>query len=206
MTPLWSYCPDRQEAMDESLAGILILNTFAHTMGAAGVGLRALKVSRDGDPRRCLADPAILYFSEIIPKTIGAVYWRSLAVPAAFTISWLIRLTFPVWVSTRLTNLLGNKKKDEVTREEILALASLGHRHGALISRETEYLENILRLRGIRTEEILTPRSVTHMLEQATPVTEALGLEKTRQFSRIPVFDDSVDQITGHVLRSDLYG
>ena len=197
-----------KKRMDESLAGILILNTFAHTMGAAGVGAQALKVF--GPEMETLVAVlltlAILYFSEIIPKTIGAVYWRSLAVPAAFTISWLIRLTFPlVWVSTRLTNLLGNKKKDEVTREEILALASLGHRHGALISRETEYLENILRLRGIRTEEILTPRSVTHMLEQATPVTEALGLEKTRQFSRIPVFDDSVDQITGHVLRSDLY-
>ena len=67
---------------------------------------------------------AILYFSEIIPKTLGATYWRQLAVPAAFTIQWLVRLVYPlVWVSTRLTQLLGKSHKDEITREEILALA-----------------------------------------------------------------------------------
>ena len=194
--------------MDESLAGILILNTFAHTMGAAGVGAQALQVFGPDLETvvAILLTLSILYFSEIIPKTIGAVYWRTLAVPAAFSISWLVRLTYPlVWVATRLTGLLGDKKKDEVTRDEILALASLGHRHGALISQETEYLENILRLRGIRTEEILTPRTVVHMLDTKTTVSEALGMEKTRQFSRIPTYSESVDLISGHVLRSDLY-
>ena len=121
--------------MDESLSGILILNTFAHTMGAAGVGAQALRVFGPEMEAAVaiLLTLTILYFSEIIPKTIGAVYWRALAVPAAFAIAWLTRLTYPlVWVATRLTGLLGDKNKDAVTRDEILALASLGHRHGAL--------------------------------------------------------------------------
>ncbi|MDA8677801.1 CNNM domain-containing protein [Luminiphilus sp.] len=194
--------------MDESLSGILILNTFAHTMGAAGVGAQALRVFGPEMEAAVaiLLTLTILYFSEIIPKTIGAVYWRALAVPAAFAIAWLTRLTYPlVWVATRLTGLLGDKNKDAVTRDEILALASLGHRHGALISHETEYLENILLLRGVKTEAILTPRTVVHMLNVDTSVSAALSMEKTRQFSRIPTFKVSVDQIAGHVLRSDLY-
>ena len=194
--------------MDESLAAILILNTFAHTMGAAGVGAQALKVF--GPEKEMLIAVmltlAILYFSEIIPKTLGAMYWRILGVPAAHTIIWLGRLTYPlVWMSTRLTKLLGNKKMGAVTREEILALASLGQRHGALISQETLYLQNILRMRRVRTGEILTPRSVVHMLNESLTISDSLSNEKTRLFSRIPVYNGSVDTVTGHVLRSELY-
>ena len=194
--------------MDESLAAILILNTFAHTMGAAGVGAQALKVF--GPEKEMLIAVmltlAILYFSEIIPKTVGAMYWRILGVPAAHMIIWLGRLTYPlVWMSTRLTKLLGNKKMGAVTREEILALASLGQRHGALISQETLYLQNILRMRRVRTGEILTPRSVVHMLDESLTISDSLSNEKTRLFSRIPVYAGTVDTVTGHVLRSDLY-
>ena len=197
-----------KDRLDESLSSILILNTFAHTMGAAGVGAQALRVFGPEAETliAVLLTLAILYFSEIIPKTLGATYWRQLAVPAAFTIRWLVRLVYPlVWISTRLTQLLGKRHKDEITREEILALASLGRKDGALAAQENEYLVNLLNLSETLTSEILTPRTVVHMLDEATTVSEALGLEETRQFTRIPLYRDSADNVTGMVIRVNLF-
>ncbi len=194
--------------LDESLSSILILNTFAHTMGAAGVGAQALRVfGQEWETLiAVLLTLAILYFSEIIPKTLGATFWRALAVPASFVIIWLVRLVYPlVWISTRLTRLFSRRKGNEITREEIIALASLGHRDGTLFAQENEYLSNVLRLREIRTEQILTPRSVVHMLDEDLTVSEALDRPETRQFTRIPVYAGDTDNITGKVIRGDLY-
>ena len=196
-----------KERLDESLSSILILNTFAHTMGAAGVGSQALQVfgAEWETLIAVLLTLAILYFSEIIPKTLGATFWRTLAVPAAFIITWLVRLVYPlVWISTRLTRLFSSKE-NEVTREEIIALASLMHRDGTLFSQENEYLTNVLNLREIRTEQILTPRTVVHMLDETLTVSEALKLPQTIQFARIPIYGRGMDDITGKVIRMDLY-
>ena len=197
-----------KERLDESLSSILILNTFAHTMGAAGVGAQALQVL--GQKWETLIAElltlAILYFSEIIPKTLGATFWRQLAIPSAFIIASLVKLVYPlVWISTRLTRLFSGNKGQEITREEIIALASLGLRDGTLMSQENEYLANILKLREIRTEEVLTPRSVVHMLQQNLTVTEALDQAETRRFSRMPIFGEGIDDIKGKVMRSDLF-
>lgn len=197
-----------KERMDESLSSILILNTFAHTMGAAGVGSQALQVFGPEWETliAVLLTLAILYFSEIIPKTLGATYWRSLAVPATLIISWLVKLVYPlVWFSTRLTRLFTHNKGTEITREEIIALASLGHKDGVLFSQENEYLSNLLSLREIKTEQILTPRTVVHMLDEQLTVKEALDNPMTRQFTRIPVFAESMDDVTGKVIRVDLF-
>ena len=194
--------------LDESLASILILNTFAHTMGAAGVGSQALQVFGEKWETlvAVLLTLAILYFSEIIPKTLGATFWRALAVPASFVISWLVKLVYPlVWISTRLTKLFSHDKGNEVTREEMIALASLMHRDGILFTQENEYLTNVLSLREIRTEQILTPRTVVHMLDQTTTVSEALKHPQTRQFTRIPVYGQGKDDVTGKINRMDLY-
>jgi Mg2+/Co2+ transporter CorB len=97
-----------KERLDESLAAILILNTFAHTIGAFGVGAQALIVF---GPRwetliAVLLTLAILYFSEIIPKTLGATFWRTLIIPASFLIRWLVKLVYPlVWVASHLTQI-----------------------------------------------------------------------------------------------------
>jgi len=194
--------------LDESLSSILILNTFAHTMGAAGVGSQALQVFGPEWETviAVVLTLAILYFSEIIPKTLGATFWKQLAVPAAYTISWLVKLVYPlVWISTRLTKLFSANKENEITREEIIALASLGHKDGNLFTQENEYLSNLLSLREIKTEQILTPRSVVHMLDAKTTVKEALDDPKTKQFTRIPVYGDNADDIMGKVIRADLY-
>lgn len=197
-----------RDRLDESLSSILILNTFAHTMGAAGVGSQAVQIfgAEWETLIAVLLTLVILYFSEIIPKTLGATFWRQLAIPAAFIIVWLVKVVYPlVWISTRLTRLFSEKEGDEITREEIIALASLGHREGALFSDESEYLANILSLREVLTEDVLTPRSVVHMLSRDMTVSEALDHPRTRQFSRMPVYGDSTDDVIGKVIKRDLF-
>jgi len=197
-----------KEHLDESLSSILILNTFAHTMGAAGVGSQAIRIYGEKWETliAVLLTLAILYFSEIIPKTIGATYWKKLAIPAAFLIKWLVKLVYPlVWISTRLTKLFSKNKSNEITREEIIALASLGHKDGALFQQENEYLSNMLGLREIRTEQILTPRTVVHMFDQTTSVTDALNDPRTREFTRMPIYQDTPENITGKVIKYDLF-
>lgn len=197
-----------KEKLDESLSSILILNTFAHTMGAAGVGSQALQVfgAEWETLIAVMLTLAILYFSEIIPKTLGATFWRKLAVPSAYVIGWLVMLVYPlVWISTRLTKLFSTGKNNEITREEIIALASLGHKDGTLFPQENEYLSNVLSLHDIRTEEVLTPRSVVHMLEHDMTISEALNLAETKQFSRMPVYRDSSDDVIGKVIKRDLF-
>jgi len=197
-----------KQRLDESLSSILILNTFAHTMGAVGVGSQALQVFGQQWETliAVLLTLVILYFSEIIPKTLGSTFWRQLAMPCAFIISWLVKLVYPlVWLATRLTKLFSANRGNEITREEIIALASLGHKGGTLFSQENEYLSNLLSLREVRTEEVLTPRSVVHMLDQDLSVSEALDKSGTRQFTRMPVYGVDFDDIKGKVIRADLF-
>jgi magnesium and cobalt exporter, CNNM family len=197
-----------KDKLDQSLSSILILNTFAHTMGAAGVGSQAVRVFGDKWETliAVLLTLAILYFSEIIPKTLGATFWRTLAVPAAYIISWLVKLVYPlVWLSTRLTRLFSKNRESEITREEIIALASLGHKDGTLFTQENQYLSNLLGLHEIRTEQVLTPRSVVHMLDENTTVTEALDNPQSAQFTRIPICGQGSDNITGKVIQRDLF-
>lgn len=194
--------------LEESLASILILNTFAHTMGAAGVGAQAIGIFGEKWETMIavLLTLVILYFSEIIPKTLGATFWRGLAIPSVHVITWLVRIVYPlVWLSTRLTRSFKRGKENEITREEIIALASLGYKDGSLFSHENEYLSNILNLRELRTGEVFTPRTVVHMLHQDTTVTAALNHEQTRHFTRIPIYGNSIDDITGKVIKGDLY-
>ncbi len=196
-----------KERLDESLSSILILNTFAHTMGAAGVGAQALIVfgQKWETLIAILLTLVILFFSEIIPKTLGATYWQKLAIPASYLIKWLVKLVYPlVWISTSLTKLFSKNKGNEITREEIIALASLGHKDGTLIQQENIYLSNILRLREVSTEDILTPRTVVHMFEESTTVSDALNDPRTREFTRLPIYHETKDVITGKVIKHDL--
>lgn len=197
-----------KDNIDKSISSILILNTFAHTMGAAGVGAQAIRVF--GEEKETLIafllTLAILYFSEIIPKTIGAKFWRSLAIPSAYIISFLVKLVYPlVWFSSLLTRLFNKNKEDVISRDEIKAFAALGHKDGSLYHQENQLVENILSLRDVKAENILTPRSVVHALDEATTIADALAAEQTANFTRIPIFDTSVDNITGVVLKAELY-
>lgn len=197
-----------KENIGESLAAILILNTFAHTMGAAGVGSQAILIfgSQWETLIAVLLTLVILYVSEIIPKTLGATYWPRLAHLAALIISILVKLVYPlIWIANLLNKGFHGKEESGITREEVLALASLSHKSGSLFQQETDYLANLLRLPEKRTEQILTPRSVVHMLNEATSVTDALNDLETRRFTRIPTFREDTDHVIGLVIRADLF-
>ena len=194
-----------KDNLDKSIASILILNTFAHTMGAAGVGAQATKVfgARWETLIAVLLTLAILYLSEIIPKTLGATFWKELAMPSAQIISWMVKLLYPlVWLSGRLTDMFSKGgHSSSINREELAALAKLGTRHGSLGSREGELLENILRLREIRTASILTPRTVVSALDGSLTVSEALSQMNEVPFTRMPVYEGDLDTVVGLVLR-----
>ena len=198
---------DVKQRLDESLSSILILNTFAHTMGAAGVGAQAVRVFGPEWESLIafLLTLAILYFSEIIPKTLGATFWKQLALPSALLIQLLVKLLFPfVWISTRLSRLFSNGEEHLVSREELSAMAKLGERHGALASQESQLLENILRLRLVLTGNILTPRTVVASLRLDQTVSEALASLVDVPFTRIPVYETDLDSVVGVVLKPKL--
>ncbi len=197
-----------REKLDHSISSILILNTFAHTMGAAGVGAQAIRIFGEQQETLIafLLTLAILYFSEIIPKTLGATFWRSLAIPSAYVILFLTKLVYPfVWVSSLVTRLFSSGKHEVITREELLTVAALSHKGGTLDSQESKLLENILKLREVKTEDILTPRSVVHAIDENTSVSEAISYEKTANFTRIPIYKETIDTITGVILKAPLY-
>jgi len=197
-----------RDNLDHSISSILILNTFAHTMGAAGVGAQAIGVF--GEQKETLIafllTLAILYFSEIIPKTLGATFWRTLAVPSAYIILLLVKLVYPfVWFSSLLTRMFSQGNPDVITREELLTVAALSHKGGTLDNQESQLVENILKLREVKTEDILTPRSVVHALSKKSTIGDAISNERTANFTRIPVYDDTIDNITGVVMKTHLY-
>jgi len=197
-----------KDKLDQSISSILILNTFAHTMGAAGVGAQAIRIYGEKWETLIafLLTLAILYLSEIIPKTLGATFWRQLAVPAAHVINNLVKIVYPlVWLSSRLTQLFSGKRKNGISRDEVLAFASLSYKEGAIATQESQLLKNILNLREAKTKDILTPRTVMHALSEEFTVKSALDEEKTRIFSRIPVFQGNKDSIIGMVFKRDLY-
>ena len=190
--------------LDRSLSSILILNTFAHTMGAAGVGAQAVRLFGEKWEGLIafLLTLAILYISEIIPKTLGATFWKQLALPSAVIIRLLIKTLYPfVWLSALITQLFSKGKSGGVSREELTAMAKLGARHGSLRNQESELLENILSLRGTRTEDILTPRTVVTALPENITILEGLDRLGDRPFNRIPVYRSNVDAISGVVYR-----
>lgn len=196
---------DVKDNLDKSISSILILNTFAHTMGAAGVGAQAAKVfgARWETLIAFILTLVILYFSEIIPKTLGATYWKKLALPSAQVITWLVKLLYPlVWVSGRLTDLFGKSSHGTmISREELAALAKLGTRHGSLGPHEGALLDNILQLRKTSTVEILTPRSVVSALDASLTVSEAMKQMNAVTFTRLPVYEKNLDSVVGLVLR-----
>ncbi len=197
-----------RDKLDHSISSILILNTFAHTMGAAGVGAQAIRIF--GEQKETLIafllTLAILYFSEIIPKTLGATFWRNLAIPSAYVISFLVKLVYPfVWFSSLLTRMFSHGNPDVITREELLTVAALSHKGGTLDNQESQLVENILKLRDVKTEDILTPRSVVHALAKEIAISEAISNERTANFTRIPVYDGAIDNITGVVIKTHLY-
>jgi CBS domain containing-hemolysin-like protein len=191
--------------VDRPLAAILTLNTIAHTVGATGVGAQAQIVF--GSTWVALIGAAltllILLLSEIIPKTLGAIYCKPLAVFTTWTIVGMIYALYPLvvvcdWLSRRVS---GKRRPNVLSREEFQVLADMGCTDGAIDPAEARTIKNLLALHEVRVKKIMTPRQVVEMVSADDTVEQVLDSELALRFARMPVYDQSPDQLVGIVLR-----
>lgn len=198
----------KQDNVDQSLAAILTLNTVAHTVGAIGSGSKATVVFGSAwfGLFSAVMTLMILFLSEIIPKTIGAVYWRTLAGLTARFVRTLIWVLYPlIWLSEALTRLIARGKAVHVfSREEFVAMAGIGESAGKIDPRESRIIRNLFRLSSLTVSDIMTPRTVISSLPQDITVTEALDAKPAVTFSRLPLYEKDLDHVTGFILRDDL--
>lgn len=211
-----------KERIDRPLAAILTLNTVANTVGAAGVGAQALSLCNESGTMGqflgisagyvvALASAAltlsILVFSEIIPKTLGAVYCNRLASSVAYLVSAMIWLLKPIVVSSEiLARWISPKVREKkISREEMMASAKMGTAEGSLELQETRVIQNLLCLSKVRVKDILTPRSVL-MAFQGDMTVELVVKDSgdSLRFSRVPIYGKDLDDITGFVLRYEI--
>ncbi len=197
--------------INKSIASILILNTIANTLGAAVVGAQAAIVF--GNEAMVIVSViltfAILFFSEIIPKTIGAIYWKQLAPMATQIIRVFIWITYPVIVLTLFVTNRISKGQDDAntfTKEELLESMLISEDDGVIDEKESDFIENILNLDKIKVGDVLTPRSVVFALDESMTLKEVINNEEDiYKFSRIPVYRESIEDVTGIVMTKKIF-
>jgi CBS domain containing-hemolysin-like protein len=189
---------------DRPISAILCLNTIANTVGASIVGSLVYEVYGDVlvGAFSTIFTLAILIFSEIIPKTVGASYWRSLALPASAIINMMIFITFPlVWILELLQKRISsNAHQVSVSREDISAMVSVATEEEVIETEEKKMIQNLLKLDEITAHEIMTPSTVVEMAEGQMTIREFYDSDLTH--SRILVYDEENDEyVIGYVLR-----
>ena len=193
---------------DRPISAILCLNTIANTVGASIVGSLVYEVYGDAIVGifSTIFTFAILIFSEIIPKTIGTSYWRTLAIPASVIINGMIFVMFPlVWVLEKLTGLISSKSSQiSISREDISAMVSVATEEEVIEKEEKKMIQNLLKLDEVTAHEIMTPSAVVEMAEAHMTIREFYDSEELTH-SRIPVYDDENDEyVIGYVLRQEI--
>lgn len=190
--------------IDRPVAAILSLNTIAHTIGAAGVGSESVKIF--GQEYFGIVSAVltllILVLSEIIPKTIGATYWRSLAIPVTGIIRFLEIITYPlVLLSELITRLFSSKNRQQsVSREEVSAMVNVGVEEGVFKAKENKIIQSFIKLVNVTAKEIMTPNIVVESADESMTFRDFR--DKDFSYSRIPVYRDNRDYITGYILRA----
>jgi len=198
-----------KENINRPLSAILTINTIANTVGAAGVGAQTYSVLGSGwvALSTFILTLSILFFSEIIPKTLGANYTKALVGFSAYMIRGLIFIVFPmVIVGEKISQLFKKGESDgsKASREELIAMAELSEDEGAIDRQEVDIIENLMKLDNITAEEVMTPRSVIFALSKNDTVGEVVDKYTPLIFSRIPIYENTLDQIIGFVHRYDL--
>ncbi len=211
--------------VDKPLIAILTLNTIAHTVGAILVGVQAKVAYAEAygtQTRRILGinftedvmvgvvstlmTILILVASEIIPKTIGATYWKKLANFTAKTLKamvWFLKWTGILWVLQLFTRLIGKKdhKGSVLSREDFTTMADIAHEEGVFQESESKVIKNLLRFDEVFVKDIMTPRAVMKIARQTQSVRDFFEENPKLRFSRIPVYGEEADVITGFVLK-----
>lgn len=197
----------KQDNVDRSLAAILALNTIAHTVGAIGAGAKAVAVfgSTWFGVFSAVMTLLILFVSEIIPKTIGAVYWSKLVAPTVVFVDILTLVLYPfVWFSEKLTKFVSHGKEVHLfSRDEFAAMARFGQQSGQINANESRIIKNLLRFGSLKITDIMTPRTVISALPENQTFIDAFSYLSQTPFSRIPLFKTDIDNISGFILRDD---
>lgn len=200
---------DVKQNIDKSISSILTLNTFANTMGAAGVGAQAAIIfgSNWQAVIAFILTLMVLFISEIFPKTLGAIYWRKFIVPAVYIISFMVKITYPfIFLATFITNTLQKGRKNEVnfSKDEIITIVNMSEKEGVLQAKESILIKNLFKLKNIKAKDIMTPRTVVFAFDSKTTLKEALLNDNLYVYSRIPVYNESIDDIVGVVFKQTI--
>jgi CBS domain containing-hemolysin-like protein len=196
-----------KEDINRPLAAILTLNTIAHTVGAAGVGAQATLVLENVSLGiiSAVLTFLILVFSEIIPKTLGASYWKILAPVTAHSLKFIIYILNPIIkVLELITRNMVKKETMGFRRNEFSIMAQLSAEEGLIDQEEATILQNLLLLQEIKIKDIMTPRTVMFFESGQLQVGEFFYKHKKNRFTRIPIYDNKPDDIVGFVIRADL--
>lgn len=200
--------------VDKPLIAILTLNTVAHTVGAIMVGTEAKEVFNDDGNGVFIVSAVmtilILVASEIIPKTIGATYWKKLAPASAMLLSGMIlffKWTGVIWLLQLFTKLFGKGAHGEsvLSREDFSAMADIAKEEGVFEESESKVIKNLLNFKSILAEDVMTPRTVMKIADEETNVKSFYEANKDLRFSRIPIYQERPDNIIGYVLKDDIY-
>ena len=197
-----------KEDPERPLTAILTLNTIAHTVGALGVGTQ-VEAIHEGQYAMAVASAlltiGVLLFSEILPKTLGTMYWKSLSKPSAYTLNILIWLL--IWVVVPIEIIRGifpASEQETVSLEELVALADIGESEGSIEEDEEKVITNLLRLREIFVSEVMTPSVVVTTVSVDWTVDMVRSQIPIMTHGRLPVIGESVDDVHGIVLRSEI--
>ena len=200
---------DVKQNIDKSISSILTLNTFANTMGAAGVGAQAAIIfgSNWQAVIAFILTLMVLFISEIFPKTLGAIYWRKFIVPAVYIISFMVKITYPfIFLATFITNALQKGRKNEAnfSKDEIITIVNMSEKEGVLQAKESILIKNLFKLKNIKAKDIMTPRTVVFAFDSKTTLKEALLNDNLYVYSRRPVYNESIDDIAGVVFKQTI--
>lgn len=192
--------------LEDAIGAILTLNTIAHTIGAALAGAQAALVFGDAwvGVFSGVLTLLVLVFTEIIPKTVGTAYASPLAGIVGRTIALLTRVLAPILAVTRvLTRLVHRAEKPTMTRGELAAVVAMAASQGTLARTESRLLDNVLSLQSIQVKDVMTPRTVTEMLPSDASIADLVKSPGAAQFSRLPLFGSSRDEVLGYVVQRD---
>ena len=198
--------------VDKPLIAILTLNTIAHTVGAIMVGVQSEHAFGSGNNMVGIVSAVmtflILVLSEIIPKTIGATYWKQLA---NFTSKALLVLIFPLkwtgilWLLQITTKLIGkNQHSSVLSREDFSAMTDIATEKGVFDQDESNVIKNLLNFKSVLAKDIMTPRVVVSTADESISVSDYYNQNKTSPFSRVPVYSNNPDNITGYIIKEDI--
>ena len=201
-----SLMKEYKNNIDRPVSAILSLNTIAHTIGAAGVGAEAVKIwgQEYFGFISAILTLLILVFSEIIPKTIGSTYWRTMSMPATKIIQGMVIVTYPLVITLEyITKWISPKVQPlTVSREEVSAMVTVGTEEGVFEAEENKMIQSFIKIFNVTAKEIMTPNLVVEAAQQDSTLREFYDNRKEWDYSRIPIYDDNRDYITGYVLRA----